>query len=76
MPCLIPDEQEMVLVGAAMLGACAAKVYDDLKIAAANMGGGGTLLEPQANSKEYHNRKYQVFLEMLKDQSKYKSIMS
>uniref|UniRef100_A0A1B0FD94 FGGY carbohydrate kinase domain-containing protein n=1 Tax=Glossina morsitans morsitans TaxID=37546 RepID=A0A1B0FD94_GLOMM len=76
LPCLIPDEQEMVLVGAAMLGACAAKVYDDLKIAAANMGGGGTLLEPQANAKEYHNRKYQVFLEMLKDQSKYKSIMS
>lgn len=29
---VIPDEQEMVLVGAAMLGACAANVYGNLEV--------------------------------------------
>lgn len=72
LPALIPDEQEMVLVGSAMLGACAAKVYENLEAASAAMGGTGKLVIPQFGTKEYHERKYQVFLEMLKDQYKYK----
>lgn len=32
LPVIIPDEQEMVLVGSAMLGACAAKVYPTLEV--------------------------------------------
>ncbi|XP_065359162.1 FGGY carbohydrate kinase domain-containing protein [Calliphora vicina] len=75
LPALIPDEQEMVLVGSAMLGACAAKVYEDLESASAAMGGTGKLVIPQFGTKEYHERKYQVFLEMLKDQYKYKDMM-
>lgn len=75
LPVLIPDEQEMVLVGSAMLGACAAKVYDSLESASAAMGGTGQLGIPQFATKDYHDCKYQVFLEMLKDQLKYKDMM-
>lgn len=75
LPALIPDEQEMVLVGSAMLGACAAKVYDSLEASSNAMGGSGKLLIPQFSTKDYHERKYQVFLEMLKDQRKYKNLM-
>ncbi|XP_061389589.1 FGGY carbohydrate kinase domain-containing protein [Musca vetustissima] len=75
LPALIPDEQEMVLVGSAMLGACAAKVYDGLEAASDAMGGNGKMLIPQFGTKDYHERKYQVFLEMLKDQRKYKDLM-
>ena len=32
LPVLCPDEQEMVLVGAAILGACAAKYYPNLQV--------------------------------------------
>ncbi|XP_013107022.2 FGGY carbohydrate kinase domain-containing protein [Stomoxys calcitrans] len=75
LPALIPDEQEMVLVGAAMLGACAAKVYENLEVASSAMGGNGKMLKPHFSTKDYHERKYQVFLEMLNDQRKYKDIM-
>lgn len=75
LPALIPDEQEMVLVGSAMLGACAAKVYDGLEAASAAMGGNGKMLIPQFSTKEYHERKYHVFLEMLNDQRKYRDLM-
>ncbi|XP_037825515.1 FGGY carbohydrate kinase domain-containing protein [Lucilia sericata] len=75
LPALIPDEQEMVLVGSAMLGACAAKVYENLESASAAMGGTGKLIIPQFGTKDFHERKYLVFLEMLKDQYKYKDMM-
>ncbi|XP_075164682.1 FGGY carbohydrate kinase domain-containing protein [Haematobia irritans] len=75
LPALIPDEQEMVLVGSSMLGACAAKVYQNLEDASAAMGGNGKMIKPQFSTKQYHDCKYQVFLEMLNDQRKYKDIM-
>ncbi|CAD7003040.1 unnamed protein product [Ceratitis capitata] len=75
LPAVIPNEQEMVLVGAAMLGACAAKAYETLEITSKEMGGTGVLLKPKASTKDYHNRKYRVFLQMLEDQRKYKEIM-
>lgn len=76
LPVIIPDEQEMVLVGAAMLGACAAKVYPTLEEASTAMGGTGTILKPKKVAVDYHNRKYKVFLKMLSDQCAYKDIMN
>lgn len=32
LPVLLPEENEMVLVGAAILGACAADAYPDLEV--------------------------------------------
>ncbi|XP_054732853.1 FGGY carbohydrate kinase domain-containing protein [Anastrepha obliqua] len=75
LPAVIPDEQEMVLVGAAMLGACAAKAFESLEATSKEMGGNGVLLKPNSSTKDFHNRKYRVFLQLLEDQRKYKSIM-
>lgn len=76
LPVVLPDEQEMVLVGAAMLGACASKVYPTLEEASAAMGGTGTILKPKKETLEYHNKKFRVFLKMLNDQIEYKIIMN
>ncbi|XP_011182758.1 FGGY carbohydrate kinase domain-containing protein [Zeugodacus cucurbitae] len=75
LPAVIPNEQEMVLVGAAMLGACAANTYGNLEATSKEMGGTGVLLKPKTSTTDYHNRKYRVFLQMLEDQRKYQQIM-
>ncbi|XP_030385094.1 FGGY carbohydrate kinase domain-containing protein [Scaptodrosophila lebanonensis] len=75
LPALIPNEEEMVLVGAAALGAAASKHYDSLESASKAMGGTGQLLKPNPNTIEYHNRKFQVFLKMLENQREYRCIM-
>ncbi|KRF84546.1 uncharacterized protein Dvir_GJ13420, isoform B [Drosophila virilis] len=75
LPALIPDEQEMVLVGAAALGAAAAGHYDSLESASKAMGGTGQLLMPNPNTVELHNRKYKVFLKLLDHQREYRDIM-
>ncbi|KAJ6644432.1 FGGY carbohydrate kinase domain-containing protein [Pseudolycoriella hygida] len=76
LPVLCPNEKEMVLVGAAILGACASKFYPDLESASHGMGGQGTLVRPDPASKIYHERKYKVFLKMVEDQRAYKEIMN
>ncbi|KAM8710435.1 hypothetical protein ACLKA7_017108 [Drosophila subpalustris] len=75
LPVLIPDEQEMVLVGAAALGAAASGHYDTLESASKAMGGTGQLLEPNQLTVELHNRKYSVFLKLLEHQRQYRDIM-
>ncbi|XP_017475035.1 PREDICTED: FGGY carbohydrate kinase domain-containing protein [Rhagoletis zephyria] len=75
LPAVIPDEQEMVLVGSAMLGACAANTFGSLEATSKAMGGTGVLLKPKSSTKDFHNRKYRVFQRMLEDQRKYKGIM-
>lgn len=75
LPVIIPNEQEKVLVGAAMLGACAAKVYPSLEEASKAMGGSGTVINPNPDAVKYHERKYKVFLKMLDDQKSYSDIM-
>ncbi|XP_017843809.2 FGGY carbohydrate kinase domain-containing protein [Drosophila busckii] len=75
LPALIPDEQEMVLVGAAALGAAAAGYYKSLESASKAMGGTGQLLPPNPQTVELHNRKYKVFLKLLEHQRQYREIM-
>ncbi|KAH8418215.1 hypothetical protein KR222_001068 [Zaprionus bogoriensis] len=75
LPALIPNEQEMVLVGAAALGAAASGHYDSLESASKAMGGTGQLLTPNPNTVELHNRKYRVFLQLLEHQRQYRAIM-
>ena len=40
------------------------------------MGESGSIYKPDKSLAAYHERKYKVFLEMLKDQEKYNEIMS
>ncbi|XP_017071541.1 FGGY carbohydrate kinase domain-containing protein [Drosophila eugracilis] len=75
LPSLIPDEQEMVLVGAAALGAAASGHFDSLESASKAMGGTGQLVKPNPDTLEFHNRKYKVFLQLLENQRQYRRIM-
>lgn len=74
-PVLLPQEPEAVLLGASMLGACAAKVFPDLQSAMMAMGGNANIVTPNPNCVEYHKKKYDVFLKMLADQRSYENIM-
>ncbi|XP_033738038.1 FGGY carbohydrate kinase domain-containing protein-like isoform X2 [Pecten maximus] len=76
LPLILPDEAESVLVGAAMLGACASNDFPSLQVAMETMGGSGTIVLPSSTDSNYHAKKFRVFLEMVDDQKKYDSIMS
>lgn len=75
MPVLIPDEGEMVLIGSAMLAACAAKVFPSLEVASKEMSSRCEVVRPNPTLRDYHERKYTVFRQMISDQMKYKQIM-
>lgn len=74
-PVFIPDEPESVLLGAAILGASAAKVFPDLDSAVRVMAGKAHMITPCEELKAFHERKYKVFLKMLDDQLAYREIM-
>ena len=77
-PVLLPNEPEAVLLGASILGACAAKVHPNLQMAASKMGGSASIVKPNLSSeiKSFHSKKYQVFKKMLNDQRSYEMIMN
>lgn len=75
LPVVCPEESESVLLGSAILGACASGFFKDVKTAVTTMGGNGKVVTPNEATLYYHDRKYKVFLEMLEDQKKYKELM-
>lgn len=75
LPVVCPDEEESVLLGAAILGACAAGHFKDMTTAIQSMGGTGKVVEPNKVVVDFHNMKYKVFLKMYQDQLEYRSIM-
>ncbi|XP_014245143.1 FGGY carbohydrate kinase domain-containing protein isoform X2 [Cimex lectularius] len=72
---LIPEEAESVLIGAAILGATASGVFNDVEEAAKSMGGKAITVEPCLEVSRYHNKKYKVFKKMLDHQLLYQNIM-
>ncbi|KAK3777603.1 hypothetical protein RRG08_021720 [Elysia crispata] len=74
-PVVLPDAKDPVLLGAAMLGAQAYENKGSLRDVMSAMGGGGTCIQPDTSVSKFHERKYTVFLEMLKDQRKYRDLM-
>ncbi|KAF6203914.1 hypothetical protein GE061_002252 [Apolygus lucorum] len=72
---LIPKEPESVLVGAAILGATASKIYPDILTAIQKMGGQAEKFEPSLQVQEYHEKKYKVYKKMLEHQQQYRKIM-
>ena len=74
MDVLIPEEKESVLLGAAMLG-MAASQDRDLASVTASLSSSVTRLRPDKAEAGYHEAKYRVFREMLRDQLKYRAIM-
>ncbi|XP_048514094.1 FGGY carbohydrate kinase domain-containing protein isoform X2 [Athalia rosae] len=75
LPVLVPTERESVLVGAAILGSCAAGAFPSIHDAIQAMGGAAHVVAPNNISKRYHEGKYTVFKSMVQDQKRYSSIM-
>ncbi|XP_068629746.1 FGGY carbohydrate kinase domain-containing protein [Battus philenor] len=75
LPVLKPHEAESVLLGSAILGACASQYFNNVQAAIENMGGSADVVHPNVNMKVFHDKKYKVFLQMYKDQLKYRGIM-
>ncbi len=73
---LLPETEEAVLLGAAMLGATAAKEYATLPEAMAGMSRVASHV-PAGNGRvrEYHDNKHRVFFRMYHDQQAYRSLM-
>ncbi|MEJ6078279.1 FGGY-family carbohydrate kinase [Vibrio sp. 1-Bac 57] len=74
---LLAEESEAVLLGSAMLGSVAAKFYDDIPDAMANMSRIGRIITPQSTKiKRFYDAKYQVFHQMYDDSETYKKMMN
>lgn len=71
----MPDESEMVLVGSAMLASCASKYFPSLESASKGMASRCEVVWPNVTLREFHERKYKVFRQLIQDQLKYKQIM-
>lgn len=76
LPVICPGEIESVLLGASILGACAANYFPTMTDAIQTMGGTGTAMLPDKDAVDYHNKKYKVFLKMYEDQMEYRKIMA
>ncbi|XP_053394995.1 FGGY carbohydrate kinase domain-containing protein-like isoform X1 [Mercenaria mercenaria] len=76
LPVVVPDEKESVLLGAAILGATAAGLHPTIQTCMENMCGKGEVTLPAKQDAQFHMKKYQVFLQMYRDQRKYKEIMN
>lgn len=73
---LLAKQGEMVLLGAAMLGARAAGDFETLQVASRQMAGQADRFEPAPECAAYHARKYAVFLRMVNDQRAYRTLMA
>lgn len=69
-------EPEAVLLGSAMLGSVAAGAHADLPAAMSAMSEVDLSIQPEAATRDYHNRKYQVFHQMHEDQLVYRGMMA
>ncbi|XP_052032738.1 FGGY carbohydrate kinase domain-containing protein isoform X4 [Apodemus sylvaticus] len=76
MPVVLSQEVESVLVGAAILGACASGDFTSVQEAMARMSNVGKVVFPERADKKYYDKKYQVFLRMVEHQKEYSSIMN
>lgn len=76
LPIMKPHEKDSVLVGSAILGACASGHFKSMEEAIKNMGGLAEVIRPNVNIKLFHDKKYSVFLKMFQDQLLYRSLMN
>ncbi|KAM9542215.1 FGGY carbohydrate kinase domain-containing protein isoform 3-T8 [Guaruba guarouba] len=74
-PVVLSKEAEAVLVGAAILGACASGDFASIQEAMAKMGKVGRVVQPNHEHKRFYDKKYKVFLKLVEHQREYRSIM-
>ncbi|KAB1204213.1 FGGY carbohydrate kinase domain-containing protein [Morella rubra] len=77
-PIILPRESEPVLLGAAILGAVAARKYSSMKEAMKALNAAGQVIHPSIDPKvkKYHDAKYQIFRELYEQQLSHRSIMA
>ncbi|KAG9455963.1 hypothetical protein H6P81_000471 [Aristolochia fimbriata] len=77
-PIILPRENESVLLGAAILGAVAAKKYTTLHNAMKTLNAAGQVIHPSKDPKvkKYHDAKYIVFRKLYEEQLSHRSIMA
>lgn len=74
---VVPDQQEPVLLGSAMLGAVAADAYPSVSSAMMAMSGEGSVFAPRGDAiASFHDRKYRVFRRMQDDHAAYRALIS
>ncbi|XP_071729662.1 uncharacterized protein [Rutidosis leptorrhynchoides] len=77
-PIILPRESESVLLGAAIIGAVAAKKYPSLRGAMKALNAAGQVIHPSKDPKlkKYHDAKYRIFRQLYEQQLSHRSIMA
>ncbi|XP_066453850.1 FGGY carbohydrate kinase domain-containing protein isoform X1 [Eleutherodactylus coqui] len=75
LPVVLSKEVESVLVGAAILGACASGDFTSIMEAMQKMSKVGKIVLPNPEHKRFYEKKYQVFLKLYEHQREYQAIM-
>jgi FGGY-family pentulose kinase len=73
---ILPREPDAVLLGAAILGAMAAKIYPSLGVAMARMSHAGDTIRPDEKAHAFHRAKMAVFRDLHRDQLRYREMMN
>ncbi|XP_051943602.1 FGGY carbohydrate kinase domain-containing protein isoform X3 [Hippocampus zosterae] len=76
LPVVLPEQTEAVLVGAAVLGACASHDHGTIQEAMAKMAKVGKVVEPEHSLQRFYQRKYQVFRSLVAHQREYQALMN
>ncbi|KAG7330572.1 hypothetical protein KOW79_006794 [Hemibagrus wyckioides] len=76
LPMVLPAEREAVLVGAAVLGACASHDYTSIQEAMEKMGKVGHVVRPNLELESFYRKKYAVFLRLFAHQREYVALMN
>ncbi|XP_028988326.1 FGGY carbohydrate kinase domain-containing protein isoform X2 [Betta splendens] len=76
LPVVLPDQMEAVILGAAVLGACASQDYSSIQEAMGKMAKVGKVVQPDHELQSFYERKYKVFLRLFAHQREYQAIMS
>lgn len=77
-PVVLPRENESVLLGAAILGAVAAKKYSSLIEAMKALNAAGQVVYPSTDPKvkKYHDAKYSIFRELYQQQLSHRAVIA
>ncbi|XP_049602549.1 FGGY carbohydrate kinase domain-containing protein isoform X4 [Syngnathus scovelli] len=76
LPVVLPEQTEAVLVGTAILGACASRDHGTIQEAMVKMAKVGKVVEPDHSLQRFYQRKCQVFRRLVAHQREYQALMN
>ena len=74
-PVVLPEEEEAVMLGAAVLGATGAGKFKDVEAAMAAMTRPGSTIEPDQSLSAFHDAKYECYRKLSAAQSELRGLM-